>query len=302
MSKGESCMKKVKRAISILLVLAFLLQSIAISASAEEDPFETGAPTAEETIRPASDSESNHENLQVLYEVEEQREAAVKHFRLSDGTYVAASYPVAVHYEVTEDEWEEIDNTLTLNSTRQNDSMRAYTTSSDQIYTTVNGENQKTYAAVLHPNEELVTLKNSGCGIQMVVLSPETAEELLQSTESIPIPSPESTPIPEENESSKEEPSESSEVLDNSEEIGNEESKISEIQEEITNDADAIESDVVSQDINILSNEHEENISNFLADNDALLEATTSSESPITNAEDSTLDGGGRGKIFIVST
>ena len=107
-------MKKVKKVLSAVLVSALLMQSVAVPVSAAEDPFEAAAPTAGESIRPENAPEGSEDNLQVLYEVEEQREAAVKHFRLSDGSYVAASYPTAVHYAVGEDEWEEIDNTLNL--------------------------------------------------------------------------------------------------------------------------------------------------------------------------------------------
>ena len=72
--------------------VGLLMQSVAVPVSAAEDPFEAAAPTAGESIRPENAPEGSEDNLQVLYEVEEQREAAVKHFRLSDGSYVAASY------------------------------------------------------------------------------------------------------------------------------------------------------------------------------------------------------------------
>lgn len=85
-------MKKFKKALSAVLVSALLMQSVAVPVSAAEDPFEAAAPTAGESIRPENAPEGSEDNLQVLYEVEEQREAAVKHFRLSDGSYVAASY------------------------------------------------------------------------------------------------------------------------------------------------------------------------------------------------------------------
>ena len=115
-------MKKVKKVLSAVLVSALLMQSVAVPVSAAEDPFEAAAPTAGESIRPENAPEGSEDNLQVLYEVEEQREAAVKHFRLSDGSYVAASYPTAVHYAVGEDEWKEIDNTLNLVSSGESSS------------------------------------------------------------------------------------------------------------------------------------------------------------------------------------
>ena len=51
-----------------------------------------------------------------LYEVNELRGANVKHFRLSDGSYVAAQYPATVHYRDTHGAWQDIDNVLTEDS------------------------------------------------------------------------------------------------------------------------------------------------------------------------------------------
>ena len=43
----------------------------------------------------------------------------------------------------------------------------------------MNGENEKSYAAVLEPDEELLSLQNSDFGLHMAVLSSETADDLL---------------------------------------------------------------------------------------------------------------------------
>lgn len=219
-------MKKVKKVLSAVLVSALLMQSVAVPVSAAEDPFEAAAPTAGESIRPENAPEGSEDNPQVLYEVEEQREAAVKHFRLSDGSYVAASYPTAVHYAVGEDEWEEIDNTLNLVSGEG--SQWSLFSSGGQVYQAVNGDNEKSYAAILEPDEELLSLQNSDFGLQMAILSSETAEDLLETAEPVPTPAPEEPsssenpqepeeselPIESSDESSEEasEPSESSEV------------------------------------------------------------------------------------------
>ena len=47
-----------------------------------------------------------------LYEVEELREENVKHFKLSDGSYVAAQYNYPVHYDDGSGKLLDIDNTL----------------------------------------------------------------------------------------------------------------------------------------------------------------------------------------------
>ena len=48
-----------------------------------------------------------------LYEAEPLREEYVKHFHLEDGSYVAAQYPLPVHYMDGNGNWQDIDNTLT---------------------------------------------------------------------------------------------------------------------------------------------------------------------------------------------
>lgn len=82
-------------------------------------PYEVIAMTADtsENIG-ASDveiiEEAKDEEAYVLHEVDELREAEVKHYRLSNGSYAAVEFPNAVHYETEEEEYVDIDNTLTL--------------------------------------------------------------------------------------------------------------------------------------------------------------------------------------------
>lgn len=57
------------------------------------------------------DPEAIKDTQSIEAEEVELREAGVKHFRLSDGRYMAAIYPEPVHYE-KDGKWEEIDNTL----------------------------------------------------------------------------------------------------------------------------------------------------------------------------------------------
>ncbi len=56
---------------------------------------------------------SNINILKDIVEVEGLREESVKHFRLEDGTYIAAQYDVPVHYLDENGAWKDIDNTLT---------------------------------------------------------------------------------------------------------------------------------------------------------------------------------------------
>ena len=62
-------------------------------------------------------NEIQTEKPTILYEAQSMREESVKHFRMSDGSFMAAMYPTPVHFKSEaigseETKWEEIDNTL----------------------------------------------------------------------------------------------------------------------------------------------------------------------------------------------
>ena len=93
------------RLLSAVLAVSMLLQllpvqRLRITASAE-------------TIN----DESSEHDVSVVGEVESLREADAKHFLMSDGSYIAVSYGFPVHYESTDGSWEDIDNTISLNTT-----------------------------------------------------------------------------------------------------------------------------------------------------------------------------------------
>ena len=62
----------------------------------------------------SSSAISNEEYIPIneVYEVVEKRTENTKVFRLEDGTYMAASYPVAVHYQNESGGYENINNKL----------------------------------------------------------------------------------------------------------------------------------------------------------------------------------------------
>ena len=57
------------------------------------------------------EAEEIEEAPEIIAEVEALRDEYTKHYRMSDGTYIAATYPEPVHYEVN-GKWIDIDNTL----------------------------------------------------------------------------------------------------------------------------------------------------------------------------------------------
>lgn len=70
---------------------------------------------------------SDSTTSRIVKEIVEMREESVKYFICEDGSYIAATYSSPVHYEGS-GKWEEIDNTLTLN-----------TKSGEAVYSTKNG-------------------------------------------------------------------------------------------------------------------------------------------------------------------
>lgn len=91
--------KYLKRFLSMLLSVLLITQIIPISVLAEEYAEYTDGIT--ETI----------EEPTIVAEVKSERTEYTKHYRMSDGTYIAATYPEPVHYEVN-GKWVDIDNSL----------------------------------------------------------------------------------------------------------------------------------------------------------------------------------------------
>lgn len=91
MRKSKVFFKIIAIFMSILLVLQILPFSV-IAANIEE-------------------SEEIEEAPEIMAEVETLRDEYTKHYRMSDGTYIAATYPEPVHY-VVNGKWIDIDNSL----------------------------------------------------------------------------------------------------------------------------------------------------------------------------------------------
>ncbi len=100
-------MRKIKLFTKMLaMFLAFIL-------AVEVLPFSTLAEEISEWDFGGSGEVVEEDTAEIQYEVEENRTEYTKHFRLTDGSYIAASYNEPVHYEKN-GKWAEIDNTLVL--------------------------------------------------------------------------------------------------------------------------------------------------------------------------------------------
>ena len=99
---------KWSKLLSLFLVLAMLVQMMPVMSFADDDDLPSFSETAPESAV-----------VTVLGEVEELREENTKHFRLSDGTFVAVDYGMAIHYEDSEGNWQDIDNTISQDAATQ---------------------------------------------------------------------------------------------------------------------------------------------------------------------------------------
>lgn len=102
------------------------------------------------------EEEEKEEEISVVEEVESLRDEYEKHFLMSDGSYVAASYTEPIH-KMVDDSWVEVDNTLTLDSA-----------TAVAQYTTVNGISDVSFATK-YQNEKLVTISDENYNISWSV-------------------------------------------------------------------------------------------------------------------------------------
>ena len=104
-----------------------------------------------------ADTTKYEETAYIVGEDESLRKENEKHFHLSDGSYIAAVYPEAVHY-LEDGEWEEIDNTLSLTEdgyvNAENDFNVTFSAdnSSSDLYTLTDGEHSVKF--ILRTNNE----------------------------------------------------------------------------------------------------------------------------------------------------
>ena len=111
--------KTLKILISLLLVLVFVFQLMPVSILATNTNGEVAETelTTEESSENIGDeiglTEDKSKEAYVVGEVDNLREESAKHFRMSDGTFLAVEYGYPIHFKTSENNWADIDNTLT---------------------------------------------------------------------------------------------------------------------------------------------------------------------------------------------
>ena len=145
------------RLLSLILVLAMLIQMMPVQSFAAS----TGSS--------AVDVSSGQPTTTVVGEVEDLREEDTKHFRLSDGSFIAVSYGMPIHYENEDGNWEDIDNTIVQNSE----------TSTYQL----NREDAVVSFANALTNGTVLTTSKDGKSITMSVLDTNQAVQMIAGEE-----------------------------------------------------------------------------------------------------------------------
>lgn len=91
-----------KKALSMFLAILMIVTALPLSIFAAD---------IDSTLQ-TSDDDYSLNLVKNAFEVEELRSETVKHFRLEDGSYIAAQYDKPVHYQDGDGNWQDIDNTL----------------------------------------------------------------------------------------------------------------------------------------------------------------------------------------------
>ena len=96
------------KTLSLVLTLALIINMLPLHVFASDEEDSVSNPFVDVAEEPTP-AEIVGEETRLRSEVE-------KHFRLSDGSYIAVSYGMPVHYQDTAGSWHDIDNSLTLST------------------------------------------------------------------------------------------------------------------------------------------------------------------------------------------
>ena len=157
------------RIISFILALIMVLELGPMQVFATEPDLEP-IPESEAANIPMPEVPAPTEALEIpeVYiegEVSELRSEYEKHYRLTDGSYMAVQYQVPVHYE-DDGQWVDIDNTL--------EAVTMF--SGDSVYQAVNGENIQAFASDLGDGT-IMTMANGDHMISMSIWTYDSVEE-----------------------------------------------------------------------------------------------------------------------------
>ena len=154
------------RVLSLALTLVMVFELL---------PANIWAVDAEAETLSQSQEELPEEPAVVVGEVEALRSENEKHYRLSDGSFVAVNYGMPVHYAQGDGEhavWMDIDNTLSAAAAQMD-------RESAPAYTAVNGGEVKSFASVFTPDSYLFSSRMGAYEVSMSLMQEATAHQLL---------------------------------------------------------------------------------------------------------------------------
>ena len=116
---------------AIILVMATILQTMPMSAFAS---------LAEELNQPvdatefvSDNDEKPAEDAYILFEDENKRELSSKQFRMSDGSFMAVSYPEQAHFIDSDGKYSDIDNRLVYSEAKEDKDFSGYSNRSNSF-------------------------------------------------------------------------------------------------------------------------------------------------------------------------
>ena len=176
------------KVVSTLLVVVLLTQLFPLSVWASDIVVKGESGTAATNTASLTANTAEGEPY-VVNEVESLRSEDQKHYRLSDGSYIAVSYDGAVHYQDDTGMWKEIDNTLSLKTF-------SIPGAAEELYIrreyqTVNGREVRRFAESLQQDGYLFSIASGEYRLDVsAVLAEsdigETAKPLLPPEEQLP--------------------------------------------------------------------------------------------------------------------
>ncbi|MBE6946360.1 MAG: RHS repeat protein, partial [Ruminococcaceae bacterium] len=156
-----------KRLLSLLLTLTLVVQLLPLDVFAAEISETT---TTEEQPISTAVEVSEAVSPTVVGEVEELRTEDGKQFRMSDGSYMAVSYGMPVHFQGATGEWTDIDNTL-VNTT---------TTDGAAALVSTNGSASASFAGTLSAGQ-VFSAAYGAQNISMSMVDASTVQQLVAS-------------------------------------------------------------------------------------------------------------------------
>ena len=115
------------KTIALLLVIALFTQQLqTLSFASFTEPSEYIPSLSDATEFIPDNIEKPAEDAYILFEDESKRELSSKQFRMSDGTFMAVSYPEQVHFERPDGTFADIDNRLIYSKSNSENDYSGY--------------------------------------------------------------------------------------------------------------------------------------------------------------------------------